>query len=293
MPILYVRDENGVFRPIPALKGDDGKSAYEQAKEGGFQGTEEDFIAILNGLLNPISVVDDEPSHYTDFNNPHKVTAAQVGALPEVYNSTYDLNTELQQGGGKVKVCCYNEFTQNTPYTEGLTDCTHGMVITNAFSSDYSTQICTPSGEDSIYVRRINGSGISRWVKMVDNDELGGLQSEINRIGTELTAFVGAKLNIATGSYEGTNKHGSNNPLTLTFPFVPKVVFISPNKKASSMPFAWVYGSPIGITAYNNSQMFASNLTWNGNTLTWYTSDGYPSYQHNNSDTMYYWVAIG
>lgn len=217
MPILKIRDENGNFVPIPALQGSDGKSAYDQAKEGGYTGTEEEFIAFLNGLLNPIEVVSEEPSHYTDYNNPHKVTAAQVGALPELYYSTYDLNTELQQGGGKVRVCCYNEFTQNTPYTEGLTDCTHGMVITNAFSSDYSTQICTPSGEDSIYIRRINGSGISRWVKMASIEQVNTLISELSSVSAYINNSVVPRLDAIepkTGSYTGTGTT-SNQEITI------------------------------------------------------------------------------
>ena len=50
LSVLNIRDENGNFIPIPAIRGDDGKSAYEQAKEGGYKGTEDEFIAILNGI---------------------------------------------------------------------------------------------------------------------------------------------------------------------------------------------------------------------------------------------------
>lgn len=52
MPILNIRDENGNFTPIRAIRGADGKSAYQQAQEGGYNGTEEEFVAFLNGLLN-------------------------------------------------------------------------------------------------------------------------------------------------------------------------------------------------------------------------------------------------
>lgn len=49
MPVLKVRDENGKFVEIPAIKGQDGKSAYEIWLELGNEGTEEDFIASLKG----------------------------------------------------------------------------------------------------------------------------------------------------------------------------------------------------------------------------------------------------
>jgi len=77
MPILYIRDESGDFIPINAIKGANGKSAYEQAQEGGYTGTEEEFVAVLNGLTQS-----EAGNHYSNFDNPHQVTAGQVGALP-------------------------------------------------------------------------------------------------------------------------------------------------------------------------------------------------------------------
>lgn len=76
MSILYLRDKNGNFVPMRTIKGSDGKSAYEQAVEGGYKGSEESFIALLNGLT-----AEADADHYADFNNPHKTTASQVGAL--------------------------------------------------------------------------------------------------------------------------------------------------------------------------------------------------------------------
>lgn len=254
-------DGNGNIIPVNAIRGEkgkdgvNGKSAYEQAKEGGYDGTEEEFIALLNGLTNTDT---GNSAHYTDFGNPHRVTAEQVGALPitggqlqgglgfigegdantseivqnsdfatifrnkaggietilsltneskvdvadvlklwfangngysiygehnkptasevgaipEGYYASDDLNNELQQGGSKMKVCSYHSGTLNTPYKEGLTVFAHGMVITNAYDVNYGTQLCMPSGEDAIYVRRLNGSGISQWVKLADNDRI-------------------------------------------------------------------------------------------------------------------------
>lgn len=76
IPVLKIRDENGNFIPINAIRGDRGKSAYEQAVEGGYKGTEEEFIAILNGLTNTDN---GDNAHYSDFLNPHRVTKEQLG----------------------------------------------------------------------------------------------------------------------------------------------------------------------------------------------------------------------
>ena len=72
--ILKVRGKDGEFKDILAIKG---ASAYEQAVAGGFQGTEADFIQILNENL-----ADFDGGHIVDKNNPHQVTPEQIGALP-------------------------------------------------------------------------------------------------------------------------------------------------------------------------------------------------------------------
>ena len=102
MPILQIRDKDGKFIPIPAIKGDNGKSAYEQAKEGGFQGTEQEFIQLLSALSTSMQLqlleLGDEQSyleeHVANKSNPHGVTAQQVGSL-KVYYSFATLNKEL------------------------------------------------------------------------------------------------------------------------------------------------------------------------------------------------------
>ena len=57
MAILYVKDDKGNTISIPAIKGDkgdNGKSAYQYAQDGGFTGTEEEFA---NGLASIISMI--------------------------------------------------------------------------------------------------------------------------------------------------------------------------------------------------------------------------------------------
>lgn len=89
MSILYIRDKDGKFVPIPAIQGANGKSAYESAKDGGYTGTEEEFNALLNGLTGF-----ENAEHYVNFDNPHKVTAGQVGSL-KMYSGFASVNAEL------------------------------------------------------------------------------------------------------------------------------------------------------------------------------------------------------
>lgn len=172
---LYFRNADGVLVPLTMIHGKDGKSAYEQAVDAGYKGTLAQFTALLNNLTASI-----EGSHLADINNPHNVTPEQIGAIPEAYHFSTDLNIELQQGGGKMTLCYYTGGTLNTPQTEGITDYAHGMVITNAYTEQYGTQLCIPSGDYNMYLRRKNKLGITGW-KKVSHEDIETLQETVKK----------------------------------------------------------------------------------------------------------------
>lgn len=173
---LYFRNADGVFVPLTVIHGKDGKSVYDLAVEGGYKGTEEQLKTLLNNLTASI-----EGSHLSDTNNPHNVTPEQIGAIPEAYHFSTDLNIELQQGGGKMTLCYYTSETLNTPKTEKVTDYAHGMVITNAYTEQYGTQLCIPSGDYNMYLRRKNKLGITGW-KKVSHEDIETLQETVKKL---------------------------------------------------------------------------------------------------------------
>ena len=155
MHVLNIRDENGNFIPIPAIRGGDGKSAYEQAKEGGYSGTEEEFIAILNGLTNHKDL-----PHYSDFGNPHKVTKSQVGLdkVPNVstndqtptYTDTSNLQTlssgeQLNVAFQKIKCAITNLINHigNKSNPHGVTKTQLGL---GEFASDINKNVVAGNG---------------------------------------------------------------------------------------------------------------------------------------------------
>jgi hypothetical protein len=318
MNVLKIRDKDGNFIPILSLKGENGKSAYEQAKEGGYKGTEQEFIALLNGLTNT-----EDAAHYSDLNNPHKTTASQVGAIPEIYYLSSDLDNEIRQGGNKITVCCYNNETLNSPYDNGQTVYAHGMVITNACSNEYGTQMCMPSGESAIYVRRIDGNGVGAWVKMCDMNIIGGYnelltddimprlwdvenltQGMLSRLtdaennicstSQTLELLTGKVANIATGSYVGTNTYGVSNPNTLTFDFIPLFVVVAKRGGTNASGggvFIWINGGAT-LNFINNGSNYWCYPSVSGKTLSWYNAES-AGYQLNSSSYDYDYLALG
>lgn len=47
MSVLHIRGEDGKFHDLVTVRGLDGKTAYEYAKDGGYAGTEEEFAEKL------------------------------------------------------------------------------------------------------------------------------------------------------------------------------------------------------------------------------------------------------
>lgn len=80
MTILRVKTPNGDIFDVPFGVGADGKSAYEYAKEGGYTGTEVEFINMLSNISIIGVIQEDLNTHIMDKNNPHNVTADQINA---------------------------------------------------------------------------------------------------------------------------------------------------------------------------------------------------------------------
>lgn len=89
MGILLIKGKDGKFVPVPGTQGSPGESAYEAALKGGFIGTYEDFCQAI-AELTP------NTQHTENKNNPHNVTAEQVGSL-KVYKGFEFINADLNK----------------------------------------------------------------------------------------------------------------------------------------------------------------------------------------------------
>ena len=113
---------------------------------------------------------------------------------------------------------------------------------------------------------------------------------------------LGAKVQIATGSYTGTGGVGSENANVITLDFVPKVVMVGAGAYDSGgvrFMFSWDTANSYELTPYiktgNTLFIRKTSLTITfAENFSWYT-EGYnsPSNQLNKSGCTYYWIAIG
>lgn len=125
------------------------------------------------------------------------------------------------------------------------------------------------------------------------NGKLSAINSGVN---TEITSALSGFARIETGSYVGTGTHGSNNPNTLTFGFVPNVWGWLGYKNANGPTFfpsvelvPWGEGTIyVGVGAGSADACFPiyqnSSVSWSANSAI---------VQANQKDYTYYYIAIG
>lgn len=117
------------------------------------------------------------------------------------------------------------------------------------------------------------------------DDALFKLQTNIGALWTYLYRLPW----LSFGTYTGTGAHGFGNPNTLTFSFVPHVVWI--NATAAGTAAAGVQGCLV------RNGFGGANLrsAWEGNSVSWYTTsttDSAPDFQFNKQDMVYTYCAI-
>lgn len=141
---------------------------------------------------------------------------------------------------------------------------------------------------------------------MVPDDALVALKTLIDGLSAE---SIGAA-KIATGSYTGTGAYyyqTSKYKNSITFPFVPKVVYVTIASGITGGSNQAVHRKELlalnGMTqqvavvehgASGGSTAYLCTLEWDENTLSWYYDRNYgATYQLNESGVEYLWFALG
>ena len=194
--------------------GADGKSAYDIAREGGYTGTETELASALA----------DTPSHIQNKNNPHGVTAEQIGVSnPNLLDNWYFGNPVNQRGK--------TEYPGNADYTidrwwgqydTNLKIKDDGIVMDGSWNIDQHLENTLPNGTYTLSVlfkehkgtdvlRAIIGNKATGDINVNATYESDGLLSvtatsdKINRLtfgfagkGTDSVKLIAAKLELGS-----------------------------------------------------------------------------------------------
>ena len=111
-------------------------------------------------------------------------------------------------------------------------------------------------------------------------------------------AIAGAAPKFEFGSYIGTGEYGAEHPTTITFGFEPKIVFIN-SREYSDGGFCnfFIRGANQASTISNSGAEYKATfhyqcVSWEGNTLSFYTGNNVRA-QANVENRTYYYLAIG
>lgn len=97
---------------------------------------------------------------------------------------------------------------------------------------------------------------------------------------------------IATGSYVGDGTYGAEHRSSITFPFVPKLVFLGgPTSFSTSYFTIYLPQQGNGVSGYSATYALP-NAALSGSTLSWYATNS-ETIQYNKSGFTYNWIAIG
>lgn len=215
--------------------------------------------------------------HLNDRSNPHNTTAAQVGAAAKSHtHNAQDINAgtlSVLRGG------------------TGLSSPTNGAVIL---------------GQGSSALRAFSWSG-ALYSSGTNNPRSGTLPVAYGGTGcTSLTALATALATadsglgkIVTGSYTGNGGYGTNNKKSLTFSAPPKLLVVMPAGNTTNGQ----YGGFIAVRGISSSR--AGGImddvsgawgqlyyTWEGNTVSWYSTANEHTQQNNNGMTYYYFAIL-
>ena len=130
------------------------------------------------------------------------------------------------------------------------------------------------------------------------NNMISQINNGVNSEISEVLAQLGTKAKIQTGSYVGTGTYGADNPCSLTFDEIPKIIFIITltDERYLAMPFSPLVSEFNTIyLAGSGSRTCTNKLSVSGNTISWYLNyapDSHAYAQMNYSGNTYYYFAF-
>ena len=132
--------------------------------------------------------------------------------------------------------------------------------------------------------------GLNLWEK-TDRIQM----EDFNADNAKIEAALSGIPKIAIGTYTGKGTSGSGNKNSLTFDFAPTIVIISANSTAIGGAGTILLAGQTqnaGASAQYNSYSLELHVSWNGNTVSWY-SDRDAVRQLNLNNTTYHYFALG
>lgn len=242
-------------------------------------------------------------SHKADKDNPHKVTAAQVGAVPttrtvngKALSSNISLTANdtgsVSKSGDTMTGTLYHKpdgTTAKGAFYKNASDRMDAGTYVRDYNEDLTSSIALSviAKEQAIKALLLPEGATSETV--VTMLHTGNLDNPTGAVGAPPYAIA----RVATGTYTGTGTYGTDNANDITFTFTPKlVIIVGDNCENDPGELILVRDSEYGYAKEMSVEYARTNyVTWGDDFVSWYST--YANYQMNSSMTTYHYIAIG
>lgn len=228
--------------------------------------------------------------HATSRNNPHNVTASQIGALPLSGGTLTDTLRIDKNATPTIEFSASKSMAQITKNASDTVE--DGLLIKDSDTNDVTTDYVTLRLN-----HKLARTDISQLIKVSyvanGNHSFYKIYGEHN---------LPSPAQIQTGSYDGNGNYGSAYPCRIDLNFKPKIVHIAYYNEESGEGYyrtTLYYDVPYSMTLrdYIGSRNHGVNrVTWGNNYVEWYTTSTgseAPPEQLNVSGKTYHYIAIG
>lgn len=236
--------------------------------------------------------------------NPHNVTAKQVGAVAlndDIVVGKYESQTidggirfgirytehgipmvgmGTQKGTNSLIIASGCNYTNSTKEAEIGQKGYYFPITIDETHKSIPVALKVSDEDGKVYVVK-SSAAKKHYTK---NEIIPMSEHEVLHTGNVTSLFPFAK--IANGSYVGTGESPTaENPIRLTFEFPPKIIFINGE-------FTIPYGVTVASRRTAGGENEGMRLVWGGNTVSFFKHTNYPFYL-NSKDNTYYYAAIG
>ena len=120
---------------------------------------------MLEGVAPDFSINGKSPDEYGEI----YLSASDVGAILSTLPEITDANISIAESNPTgIKFERWSKTTLNTPYTQGLTTRSDGVVITSVIKGTFATQLAFPIGGRGLYIRHNIVGSIYAWTEYGD-----------------------------------------------------------------------------------------------------------------------------
>lgn len=211
-------------------------------------------------------------SHLKNKNNPHEVTASDVGAFPVtggILNGYLGISAETYPGVEFHSPNNLSRIMRNAGKDENGNEFDYGLILSDFDSEDQAESVSLMLSCKEVLM---NASAMTYALRL--SSIINGQVKYYNIFGEHNASELGVA-RIETKTYTGNGLYGVDNARTFTFSFLPRMFFISGygpggGNYTLTVPQGFPFVSTVAAASGGDFTTVSCNFKYSGNSITMY-----------------------